>query len=51
MDFIVGLPISASGNDAILVMVDCFTKMAHFLPTRTTANAPEIARLFLWHVC
>jgi hypothetical protein len=51
MDFIVGLPVSPSGSDAILVVVDRFSKMAHFSPTRTTADAPEIARLFLWNIC
>ena len=44
MDFIVALPVSPSGNDSIFVMVDRFTKMAHFAPTRTTAKAPEIAQ-------
>ena len=47
MDFIVALPLSSSGNDTILVTVDRFTKMAHFSPTKTTAEAPDIAHLFL----
>ena len=47
MDFIVGLPPSPSGNDALMVTVDRFTKMAHFSATKTTADAPDIARLFL----
>jgi len=47
MDFIVGLPPSPSENDAILVVVDRFTKMAHFIATKTTVAAPDIARLFL----
>ena len=38
---------SSLGNDAILVTVDRFTKMAHFTPTTTTVDAPEVARLFL----
>jgi len=50
MDFIVGLPPSPSGHDAILVTVDRFTKMAHFSATQTTADAPDIARLFLQDV-
>jgi len=47
MDFIVALPPSPSDNDAIFVVVDRFTKMAHFSATKTTADAPAIARLFL----
>jgi hypothetical protein len=51
MDFIVRLPVSPSGNDAILVTVDRFTKMAHFTPTRTTIDAPEVAQVFLRDIC
>jgi len=38
-DFITKLPI-AQGYDSILVVVDWFTKMAHFVPTteKTTAE-------------
>ena len=50
MDFIVALPPSPSDNDAIFVVVDRFTKMAHFSATKTTADAPAIARLFLQDV-
>jgi RNase H-like domain found in reverse transcriptase/Reverse transcriptase (RNA-dependent DNA polymerase)/Integrase zinc binding domain/Integrase core domain/Chromo (CHRromatin Organisation MOdifier) domain len=50
MDFIVSLPVSPSGNDAIFVVVDRFTKMAHFVPLRTTADAPDVAQLFFQHV-
>jgi hypothetical protein len=31
MDFIVGLPRTQKGNDCIWVIVDRFTKVAHFL--------------------
>ncbi|CAI7759382.1 unnamed protein product [Closterium sp. NIES-54] len=36
-----------SGNDAVLVVVDHLTKMAHFAPCRTTNTAEETARLFI----
>nr|CAD1831582.1 unnamed protein product [Ananas comosus var. bracteatus] len=36
MDFIVGLPRSTGGHDAIWVIVDRLTKSAHFLPIHTT---------------
>src|SRR4051812_10814739 len=50
MDFIVQLPITKSGYDAIVVFVDTFSKMVHFAPTKTTAMAPDTARLFFDHI-
>ena len=49
MDFIVELPESL-GHDAIMVVVDSFTKQAHFVPTFTTLSAAGVARLFVQHV-
>ena len=45
-DLITQLPKSA-GYDAIFVVVDRLTKQAHFLPTTSEVDAPEIAELFL----
>ncbi|GJP45881.1 hypothetical protein CLOM_g5223 [Closterium sp. NIES-68] len=47
MDFVTGLPAEPSGNDAVLVVVDRLTKMAHFAPCSTTITAEETARLFI----
>ncbi len=47
MDFITQLPLTKSGYDAILVVVDRCTKMCHFIPTRTSVDAEETAQLFL----
>ncbi|CAI7858787.1 unnamed protein product [Closterium sp. NIES-54] len=47
MDFVTGLPVGASGNDAILVIVDRLTKMAHFAACKKSITAEETARLFI----
>jgi hypothetical protein len=49
MDFMVSLPPSR-GLDAIMVMMDRFSKMAHFIPTKDNAIAQETGRLFFMHV-
>ena len=46
MDLITQLP-NSHNHDAIFVIVDRFTKMAHFIPTTTNADAPQLAKLFL----
>jgi len=48
MDFMVSLPPSR-GFDAIMVVVDQFSKMGHFIPTKDEATAQEIGRLFFTH--
>lgn len=50
MDFIVQLPKTKSGHDAILVFVDRLTKMVHFAPTTVTCTAADTAKLFIHHV-
>jgi hypothetical protein len=45
MDWITHLPKTESGKDAILVVVDKFTKMAHFIPTTVSATAQDTAEL------
>ena len=46
MDFIVGLPAS-KGHTKIWVVVDRFSKMAHFIPLSTDTPIKEIANIFL----
>lgn len=50
MDLITSVPTTPRGHDAILVVVDRLTKMFHAIPTRTTVDAPGVARLILDHV-
>ena len=47
MDFITRLPKTQRGNDAIWVIVDTLTKVAHFIPIRTTHRADQLAQLYV----
>lgn len=47
MDFITGLPRTQSGYDSIWVIVDRLTKVAHFIPVKTTYSSNKLAELYL----
>jgi hypothetical protein len=50
MDFIVSLP-ESEGCSTIWVVIDRFTKMAHFIPIKNKEKTAEnCAKLFLWNV-
>ena len=46
MDFVTGFPKSKRGNDAIFVVIDKLTKVAHFLPVNESINAAQLAELY-----
>jgi hypothetical protein len=47
MDFITGLPRTQKGYDAIWVIVDRLTKVAHFIPVKTTYKVSQSAELYI----
>src|SRR4051812_16204633 len=50
MDFIIQLPPTKKGHDAIFVVVDKLSKTIKAIPTTTNITAPEVADLFFHHI-
>ncbi|TIA84742.1 hypothetical protein E3P99_04121 [Wallemia hederae] len=50
MDFIIQLPTTSEGFDAIWVVSDALSKRAHFIPTKTSLSAQQLAPLFIQHI-
>jgi hypothetical protein len=47
MDFITGLPRTPKGYDSIWVVEDRWTKVAHFIPVKTTYKCSQLAELYM----
>jgi hypothetical protein len=47
MDFITGLSRTQKGYDAIWVIMDRLTKVAHFIPVKTTYKGSQLAKLYM----
>jgi hypothetical protein len=50
MDFTVGLPLTAHKFDSIWLIVDQFTKSAHFIPTDTNYNVKSYVEVYIAHI-
>ena len=47
MDFVVGLPRTASGKDAIWVIINRLTKIAHFISIKISFSLDMLAKLYV----
>ena len=47
MNFTTGLPHISKGYDSIWVIMDRLTKVAHFIPVKTTYKGSQLAELYM----
>ena len=47
MDYVVGFSCTAKGNNSIWVIVDCLTKITHFIPIKNTHTMDQIEATYM----
>ena len=47
MDFVSRMPNTKKGNDAIWVIVDRLTELAHFMPFKTSQFMEKMTKLYM----
>ena len=50
MDFLSGLPLTRRKHDAIWVIIDKLTKLAHFIPVRMDYFMDRQAELYVYEI-
>jgi len=50
MDFITSILRTTRHHDSIMVVMDRFTKVAHFIPVKSTFSASDVEHVFIRYV-